>query len=196
MTSRASRLILPFVVFLGGASLLAGTAFVMYGTHEQQLAVSPIGGPFALQSGNSKTVTSADMQGKPFLVFFGYTHCPDVCPTTLADISNVFKKLGSDAKISALFITVDPQRDTPALMQEYASSFDPRVIGLSGSPAAVEQAMKVYHASASKVPGKGDDYAMSHTAVVYLMDKQGRFVSALNLQQTPETVAKELSEYL
>lgn len=194
MASRANRYLLPLVVFLGGAAALAGAAYLTLSP--PAAAPIAIGGPFKLETGDGKTVTNADMAGKPFLVFFGYTHCPDVCPTTLSEITAVFKKLGPDAKIAALFVTVDPQRDTPALMREYASSFDPRIVGLSGSRQAIEAAMRVYHATASKVPGKDGDYTMSHTAIVYLMDKGGRFVNALNLEKPPKAVAEELSAYL
>ena len=96
-----------------------------------------IGGPFRLETGGGRIVTEADFKGEPYLVFFGYTHCPDVCPTTLFQISEVLRALGPEAKIKALFITVDPERDTPELMQSYAESFDPRIIGLSGDRAAM-----------------------------------------------------------
>jgi protein SCO1/2 len=148
---------------------------------------SLVGGPFALQT--------ADMKGKPFLVYFGYTHCPDVCPTTLAQISDVLKRL-PDKPIRVLFVTVDPERDTPALMADYVGSFDPRIVGLSGSPeqiAAVEKAYRVY---ARKAPGKDGDYSMDHSSIVYLMDAKGGFVEAFNLDRPAEESAKELASFL
>ncbi len=154
-----------------------------------------VGGPFALQAGDGKTITLADMKGKPFLVYFGYTHCPDVCPTTLAEISDVLKRL-PDKPIRALFVTVDPERDTPALMADYVGSFDPRIIGLSGNPeqiAAVEKAYRVY---ARKAPTKDGDYSMDHSSIVYLMDSKGGFVEAFNLDRPPEESAKELASFL
>jgi protein SCO1/2 len=156
---------------------------------------SMIGGPFRLETGDGKTLTDADMKGHPFLVYFGYTHCPDVCPTTLAQISDVLKRL-PDKPVRTLFITVDPERDTPALMADYVSSFDPRIVGLSGTPeevAAVEKAFRVY---ARKAPGKDGDYTMDHSSIVYLMDAKGAFVEAFNLERTPEESAKELEGYL
>ena len=154
-----------------------------------------IGGPFALQQGDGKTLTDADMRGHPFLVYFGYTHCPDVCPTTLAEISDVLRQM-PDKPIRALFVTVDPERDTPASMADYVSSFDARIIGLGGSPeqiAAVEKAYRVY---SRKGPPQADGgYSMDHSSVVYFMDAKGAFVEALDLQRPPEETAKELSAY-
>ncbi len=158
-------------------------------------AAALVGGPFLLQTGDGKTLSDADMKGRAFLVYFGYTHCPDICPTTLAEISDVLRRMG-DKPIRALFITVDPERDTPATMADYVSSFDPRIIGLSGSAeqiAAVEKAYRVY---ARKGPSNANgDYSMDHSSVVYLMDGGGAFVEALDLERPPEEVAKELSAY-
>ncbi len=154
-----------------------------------------IGGPFSLQSADGKTVTSADMAGRPFLVYFGYTHCPDVCPTTLAQLSDVLRLL-PDKPIRVLFVTVDPERDTPKIMADYVSSFDPRVIGLSGSPEAVAEMEKGYRVYARKAPGKGSDYAMDHSSIVYLMEADGKFVEAFNLDRAPQESANELSSYL
>ena len=137
------------------------------------------------------------MKGKPFLVFFGYTHCPDICPTTLFEISEVMKWLGKDAdRTNALFITVDPERDTPAVLKDYLSNFDPHLRGLTGDPASVEAALKAYRVYAKKIPLKDGDYTMDHTAIVYLMDKNGRFVAAFNLKQSPEAAANQLRGYL
>src|SRR5208283_1380471 len=116
---------------------------------------SLIGGPFALQDGNGKTITEATFRGRPFLVYFGYTHCPDVCPTELAQVSDVLAKMG-DKAIPALFITVDPERDTPKVMQDYVSSFDPHLIGLSGSPQAIGAVEKGYRVFARKGQTQSD----------------------------------------
>ena len=132
-----------------------------------------IGGPFALQTAGGKTVTDADFKGDPFLVYFGYTHCPDVCPTTLADIADVLRKL-PDAPIRVLFVTVDPERDSPAAMADYVSSFDPRFVGLSGSPEQIAAAEKAYRVYARKAPPQSDGgYSMDHSSIVYLMDENG-----------------------
>ena len=154
-----------------------------------------IGGPFRLASGE-QTVTDADLRGAPFLVFFGYTHCPDVCPTTLFQMSEVFRALGPDAKIKGLFITVDPERDTPDRMKEYAGSFDPRIIGLSGDRAAIDKVLAEYRVYARKAPGADGEYTMDHSAVIYLMDRDGKFLRAFNLERPPEKAAAELRPLL
>ena len=158
--------------------------------------VSLVGGPFALQDGAGRTITSDSLRGRPFLVYFGYTHCPDVCPTELAHIADVLTKMGNKA-IPALFITVDPERDTPKVMQDYSSSFGPGIVGLSGGPQAVGAAMRAFRVFARKGPIQSDGgYAMDHSSIVYLMDKTGRFVEALKVERAPEDVAAELASYL
>jgi protein SCO1/2 len=130
-------------------------------------------------------------------VFFGFTHCPEVCPTTLFELSEVFKRLGPDAdKAAGLFITVDPERDTPAVMKDYLSNFDPHLRGLTGDPQAIERAIKEYRVYARKVPLDGGGYTMDHTALVYLMDKQGRFVAPFNLKRSADAAAADLRKYL
>src|SRR6185436_19773724 len=110
-------------------------------------------GPFRLWDQNGHPVSDADLKGEPYLVFFGFTHCPDVCPTTLLEVSNVLDKLGADAsKLRALFITVDPERDQPAGLRDYLSSFNPRLIGLTGDLAAVTAVARAYHVYMKKVP--------------------------------------------
>jgi protein SCO1/2 len=194
--SKNARFFLPLSVIALGLIALAATAYVVTPDKSQPRA-SAIGGAFTLTRQDGETVTDAAFKGEPLLVFFGYTHCPDVCPTSLFEISQVFKAMGSDKKVQALFITIDPARDTPDVMKDYLSSFDPRIIGLAGDSAqtaAVEKAFKVY---AKKVPGAhGDDYTMDHTAIVYLLDKQGRFVNAFNLERPPQDAAKDLERYL
>ncbi len=130
-------------------------------------------------------------------MFFGYTHCPDICPTTLFEISEVLRAMGPDAdRVHALYITVDPERDTPAVMKDYLSSFDPHLRGATGDRKAIEAAEKAYRVFAQKVPGENGDYSMDHTALVYLMDKQGRFVAPFSLKRRPEEAAADLKKYL
>ena len=156
-----------------------------------------IGGPFQLTDQNGKAVTDKDLKGKPTLIFFGYTHCPDVCPTSLFEISEVLRAMGKDAdKVNAVFISVDPERDTPATMKDYLSSFDPHLEGLSGDPAETAKVITSYRVYAKKVPMKDGDYTMDHTALIYLMDRDARFVSPFNLKRTPEEAATELKRYL
>jgi protein SCO1 len=157
---------------------------------------APIGGPFTLIDQNGQTVTDQDMKGRPFLVFFGFTHCPDVCPTTLFDISEIFRKLGPDAdRAAALFITVDPERDTPQAIKTYLSSFDPHLRGLTGNEAAIDGVIKAYRAYSKKVPNPDGGYTMDHTGLVYLMDKEGRFVAPFNLKRRAEDAAADLRRY-
>ncbi len=155
-----------------------------------------VGGPFRLEAGGGRIVTDADLRGAPFLVFFGYTHCPDVCPTTLFQLSEILRALGPEAKIKALFITVDPERDTPELMQHYSESFDSRIIGLSGDRAAIDGVIAAYRVYARKAPGANGEYTMDHSAVIYLMDRDGKFLRAFNLERPPEKAAAELRPLL
>ena len=142
-----------------------------------------IGGPFSLTAQNGKTVTEKTLEGRPTLMFFGYTHCPDICPATLFQVSELLRAMGSEPGANAVFVTVDPERDTPAVMADYLSSFDPHIIGLTGDREAVDAMLKGYRVYAKKVPGKDGDYTMDHSALVYLMDKSGRFAASFNLDR-------------
>src|SRR5713101_4729873 len=140
MAARSVRILVISAAFLAGLVLCFGVALMLSGRLSAPVAqqIAAIGGPFKLIDQNGQTVTDQDLKGRPFLVFFGYTHCPDVCPTTLFDVSEIFTRLGPDAdRVGALFVTVDPKRDTPATLKDYMASFDPHVRGLTGDPAAV-----------------------------------------------------------
>ena len=197
MTAQTSRLILIIAAFVAGLVLCLSVVLLVAQRGSVPLPqASAVGGPFKLIDQNGRTVTEQDMMGKPFLVFFGFTHCPDVCPTTLFDISEVFRKLGPDAaRAAAVFITVDPERDTPEAMKSYLSSFDPHLLGLTGDEAAVDGVIKTYRAYSKKVPNPDGSYTMDHTALVYLMDKDGRFVAPFNLKRRPEDSATDLRRY-
>jgi protein SCO1 len=192
------RLIIPLVCLVLGVAMLAATAFfTLRQPGPGAPAPSAIGGAFALIDEDGKAITHRDMVGRPYLVFFGFTHCPDICPTAAMDISQAFAALGKDARINALFITVDPERDTAPILKDYLSSFDDRLIGVTGTRDAIDAAMKSFRVYARKVPGSDpDNYNVDHTALVYLMDKQGRFVSGFNLKRSPEEAARELRRYL
>ena len=169
----------------------------LVGLQKQAAIPAAIGGPFQLTDQNGKAVTEKNLKGKPTLIFFGYTHCPDVCPTSLFEMSEVLRAMGKDAdKVNAVFISVDPERDTPATMKDYLSSFDPHLEGLSGDPAETAKVITSYRVYAKKVPTKDGDYTMDHTALIYLMDRDGRFVSPFNLKRSPEEAATELKRYL
>ena len=181
----------------GFGIVLIAVYFALVQTEPSVPSPSSIGGPFSLVAPDGRTLTDADFKGKPKLVFFGYTHCPDVCPTTLFDMSQMLHTLGPDAgRIGVLFITVDPERDTPAVLKDYLSNFDPHLRGLTGDPAAVNAALKAFRVYAKKVPLEGGEYTMDHTAVVYLMDKNGRFVAPFNMKRTAEAEVADLRGYL
>ncbi len=181
------------------ASLIVGLLIMFWAMGGVSKVAQPaaIGGPFQLTDQNGKAVTDKSLKGKPTLIFFGYTQCPDVCPTSLFEISEVLRVMGKDAgKVNAVFISVDPERDTPATMKDYLSSFDPHLQGLSGDPAETAKVVTSYRVYAKKVPTKDGDYTMDHTALIYLMDREGRFVSPFNLKRTPEEAAADLKKYL
>ncbi|UQD72619.1 SCO family protein [Bradyrhizobium japonicum] len=181
------------------ASLVVGLLIVFWAMGGVSKVAQPaaIGGPFQLTDQHGKAVTDKNLKGKPTLIFFGYTHCPDVCPTSLFEISEVLREMGKDAdKVNAVFISVDPERDTPATMKDYLSSFDPHLEGLSGDPAETAKVITSYRVYAKKVPTKDGDYTMDHTALIYLMDRDGRFVSPFNMKRTPEEAAADLKRYL
>ena len=195
---RSLRAVSVLGAFLCGLVLVFGAIlFVTSHSSSTGPALAAVGGPFHLVDQDGKAVSDEDMKGRPFLVFFGFTHCPDVCPTALFDMSQVLHALGPDAgRIGALFITVDPERDTPAVLKDYLSNFDPHLRGLTGDPAAVNAALKAFRVYAKKVPLESGEYTMDHTAVVYLMDKNGRFVAPFNMKRTAEAEVADLRGYL
>jgi protein SCO1 len=200
MKPATSRVLIMLSAFVAGLVLFFAVIMLVAGRAPTSMVpqASAVGGPFRLVDQDGKVTTDQDFKGKPFLVFFGFTHCPDVCPTALFEISEVFGKLGADAeRVRALFITVDPERDTPEKLKDYLASFDSHVRGLTGDPAAVQAVTKSYRVYSKKVPLEGGkDYTMDHTAIVYLMDKEGRFVAPFNLKRRPEEAATELRRYL
>jgi len=201
MTQRASRLVLVLGAFVAGLALCLGGILLVVRSGATpggiQIPAAQIGGPFRLVDQDGRTVSDQDLKGKPFLVFFGFTHCPEICPTTLFDVSEIMRSLGRDAdRTAALFITVDPERDTPATLKDYLGSFDPHLRGLTGDADALAAAAKGYRAYYKKVPLDGGDYTMDHSAIVYLMDKEGRFVSPFNIKRKPEVAAADLRKYL
>lgn len=191
--SPAPTMKLPFAALGVVVALLFG-AFVAL-TSGGAPKPEAIGGPFSLVDQNGAPVSDKDLIGKPFLVFFGYTHCPDVCHAAVFEMSEALRAMGPSANAAALFVTVDPERDTPVALKEYLSSFDPRVIGLTGARAALDPMLKEYRIYAKR-QGQGDEYSVDHNSTVYLMDKQGHFVKVFNLSRSPQEAAKELASYL
>jgi protein SCO1/2 len=190
----------PLVIFAAFAASLAVGLFIMLwavGGLRAVTAPAAIGGPFQLTDQSGQTVTDKDLKGKPTLIFFGFTHCPDVCPTSLFEMSEVLRAMGKDAdRVNTYFVSVDPERDTQAAMKDYLSSFDPHLKGLTGDQASIAKVLSEYRVYAKKVPLKDGDYTMDHTALIYLMDRDGHFVSPFNLKRTPEEAATDLKRYL
>lgn len=146
-----------------------------------------IGGPFQLTTQFGQPFTERDLAGKPYALFFGFTRCPDICPTTLLDMSNRLEELKGDGdKLRVVFVTIDPERDTPQYLADYLKSFDKRIIGLTGSSAQIAAIAKGYRVIYEKVPGSGGDYSMNHTATVYLFDGNGQFASTLAYQENEQ----------
>ena len=161
------------------------------------LLARTIGGPFHLVDQNGKPFSDVDLNGKWHLVFFGYTHCPDVCPTTLNELSLALEQLGKERdEVGVVFITVDPERDTPDILKSYIESFDAPITALTGTPAEVARAAKDYRVYYAKHPRSDGGYDMDHSAVVYVMDPQGRFTATFTPDSTPEAIASRLQKLL
>jgi protein SCO1/2 len=178
-------------VLLGAAGWIAWDAW--------QGKQSGIGGPFTLTNQDGKTVTSDSLKGKPTLIYFGFTYCPDVCPTSLLLMETAMEKIGGDAakKVNLVFITVDPERDTPAVMKGYVPNFGPTFEGLTGTPDQIAQVARAYRVYYQKVPGKdGAPYLMDHSSIVYLLDRNGRFVTHFTHEAKAEAIAAAVQRLL
>jgi protein SCO1 len=198
MAPKTVRLVLIAAAFVAGLASVFAVLFVVNKPQAGSLAgAATIGGPFRLVDQNGSPFTDTDLKGEPFLVFFGFTHCPDACPTTLLELSDVLDKLGSDAdKVRVLFISIDPERDNPAALKDYLSAFNARLVGLTGDLPAVTTVARAYHVYFKKVPLEGGDYTMDHTAIVYLMNKDGRFVAPFSLRRSAQDAADDLRRFL
>ena len=154
-----------------------------------------IGGLFSLIDQTGRHVTDRDLLGKPTLVFFGYTYCPEVCPTTLLRISDWMVALGPDAnRLNVVFIAVDPQRDTSRQLHGYLSSFDRRIRGLTGTQREIDQVVREYGVLYKKEPLPEGAYAVQHSTVIYLMDAKGRYTGPISYQEPPESVIPMLRD--
>lgn len=188
---------------LGGLMILGAGAFVALELHdsgrgaEGTLLSAAIGGPFKLIDQNGHTVTNTALEGKWLLVYFGYTHCPDACPTALNNIALALSDLGADKnEVRPVFITIDPERDTAPVMKDYVSAFDAPILALTGSDAAVAQAAKEYRVYYAKHPEPGGDYSMDHTSIIYVMDPKGRFTASFSGEDPPDQIAARLKKLL
>lgn len=175
---------LPRLARLASLSIIFAASLLLAACHHdepQPWQLSDISGhmpdlAFQLTNDAGKTVTAADYRGKVALLYFGYTHCPDVCPLTLAHLHAVMQKLGKPAdNVRILFVSVDPTRDTPAVMHDYVKAFDPRAVGLTGSPTDIEALTKRYRAAFTREPGAADgSYEVSHSSGIYIFDENGK----------------------
>ena len=179
------------------SNIVFALALIMSPTSWATTSLVTIGGPFALVAPDGTTVTDQTFRGKWLLVYFGYTFCPNTCPMTLNEIATALEKLGTDAtKMQSLFITVDPQRDTRAVLEQYTQSFDPRIVGLTGDPQQIDAVTKEYGAYAAHHrtgPGPGD-YVIDHSTYLYVMDPGGKFVRAFDANTSGDLIADALRE--
>jgi cytochrome oxidase Cu insertion factor (SCO1/SenC/PrrC family) len=154
-----------------------------------------VGGPFRLVDQAGKTVTDQDFRGRYMLIYFGYSFCPDVCPTTLGVMAEALSKLGADgARVTPVFITIDPERDTPKVLADYVKAFGPQFVGLTGSPAAIKDVEKKYRVYAVKRPLPKGGYGMDHSSVIYLMSPNGKMVTFYDEAISPDDLAKDLRQ--
>ena len=201
-TQAAPRFALIAAAFAGVLVLAAGVLLgVAFRDREKGAAGSPlagvIGGPFSLVDQNGRTFTDADLKGKWHLVFFGYTHCPDICPTTLNDLSLALDKLGAKkAEVGIVFISVDPERDTPPVLKSYVESFGGPVVALTGTPDEIAKAAQDYKVYYAKHPTAGGGYDMDHSALIYVMDPQGRFTATFTPDESEDTVVSRMEKLL
>ena len=185
-----------------GSLCLALAAAILFGWYQSEylapnLETRPsIGGPFTLMDGDGHTVSDQTYRGKWLIVYFGYTFCPDACPTALNEIAEALVALGPDAaRVQPLFITIDPERDRPDVMRQYVAAFDTRIVGLTGTPQQIAAAAKAYRVFYEKV-GDGPNYSMDHSTGIYVVAPDGRFNSLLPHDITGQEIAKRLKELL
>jgi protein SCO1/2 len=196
--------LIAFVIagFLIGA--IAGAAVLLVanpqgGQPVQSSGAALIGGPFSLVGADGKPITDRNFRGRYMLIFFGFTHCPDICPAELQVIAQALEQLGDKAKkVVPIFVTLDPERDTPEAMANYVKSFGPNFVGLTGSPEAIAAAAKAYRVAYSKVENKDSagDYSVDHSALAYLMDPEGRYVTHFSYGLSTDQMAEKLEKLL
>ncbi len=189
------------IVFVSAAAglllLTASYLWLLGGTTSR--TVPAIGGSFTLTQGNGEVVTDRDFRGHYLLIYFGYTSCPDICPTTLSAIADAIDILGSRAqRVQPLFITVDPAHDTPAIMRAYVRAFSPRIVGLTGTPAeihAIEQEYRITSTIDDTGSGRSG-YTIAHTAVLFLVAPDGRYLAPFAATDSGAELAKDLARYV
>ena len=185
------------LVAVVAATIMRGTpASPLLGDKGGQNIVQSIGGPFTMVNDEGRTVTEADFAGKPTVMFFGFTHCPDVCPTTLFELAGLMQKLGPEAgKLNYAFVSVDPERDTPQILHDYIASFDSRIVGLTGTDEQMAKMAEEYRVYHRKVPTE-DGYTMDHTATVYLMDPANNLAGTIDFHENEDVALQKLKNLI
>jgi protein SCO1 len=186
--------LLAAAVTVAAIAVAAGATALWTGLslRAQMQPSTKIGVPFTLVDDTGAQVTEAALKGRPTVMYFGYTFCPEVCPTTLTDLTQWMQVLGPDAdRLNYVFVTVDPERDTPKVMHDYVSAFDPRIRGFTGTSDQIAKVASEYHVYYKRIPTSDGGYVMDHTAILYLMDANGKFVGPIAYQEkTASAVAK------
>jgi protein SCO1/2 len=173
--------------------MAAGVGFLTFDWYRKSAGGEPYGAPFALVDQNGAPITEAAFRGHPSAVFFGFTHCPEVCPTTLFELDGWLKKLGDDGKdLRVYFVSVDPERDTAEIMDSYVSNVSDRITGITGEPDKVHAMAKAFGIYSRKVDLEGGDYTMDHTASVILLDSGGAFAGTIAYEENPDTALAKL----
>lgn len=188
-------IVIAIFVFLAVAALAGGLAYTLYFSGGSSVS---IGGPFTLVDQRGETRRDSDFRGRYMLVYFGYTFCPDICPTTLQSMITALDGLDPDLqeRVTPVLITIDPERDTPERLAEYVASFHPRLQGLTGRPEQVAAAARAYRIYFAKAAGDGSttDYLMDHSSIIFLMDPKGAYVTHFSHQTTPQQMAAALAD--
>lgn len=200
MTERRSRRIPPWPAILAGFAALVVVAAIGLAPRllEQAPAGPSIGGPFSLIDQNGRTVTDKDFRGRVMLIYFGYTFCPDVCPTTLGNVAQAYDMLSpqEQAQVVPMFITVDPERDTVDQIAQYVDAFSPAFVGLTGSPDQIEPVLKSFRVYARKVESQDANYSVDHSSILYVMGKDGKYASHFTGEASPKDIAAGLKKLL
>jgi protein SCO1/2 len=173
--------------------MAAGVGFITFDWYSRKNSGEPYGAPFTLVDQKGAEITEAAFRGHPSAVFFGFTHCPEVCPTTLFELDGWLKKLGNEGKdVRAYFVSVDPERDTAAVMDAYVGNVSDRITGITGEPEKVQAMAKAFGIYSRKVDLEGGDYTMDHTASVILLDSAGKFAGTIAYGENPEAALTKL----
>lgn len=193
------RTVLWIAIFILGAFLAWSTVNwgLTGGNQSGSSGRADIGGPFTAQLSDGSAITEKNLLGRPHVLFFGFTHCPDVCPTTLYEGTQWLEKLGPDGdKIDIYFVTVDPERDTVEVLAQYLSAFDPRMKGITGTPKQIAGLVKEWRVYSEKVAEEDGDYTMNHTATTFLMNGKGEFVSTIAYGEDSAVAVEKLRKLI